>query len=289
MPRRGVTLIELLVAAAIVAVLAGLTTAGVQKARAAAQRAACGNNARQLALATHSSAARSGTLPPGTSHRYGRYPFASWITQLLDDLGEPARARVRDEDYANRKAFFGPNPHRSLAEPLVVVLCPAGSTMVVEPEPGHRAAVTYYLGVSGDRDGADDGMLYYGYPVALKEIRDGTSNTLLFGERPPDANGHFGWWYAGVGTGLDGAADHHLAARALNRTFRAPDCPFGPYGYTAGDSGDPCSSFHFYSEHPGGAHFAFADGSVRFLRYSAASVMPSLATRAGRESAPAID
>ena len=42
--------------------------------------------------------------------------------------------------------------------------------------------------------------------------------------------------------------------------------------------------FHFWSLHPGGANFAFADGSVRFLSYSADSVMPALSTRAGGET-----
>jgi prepilin-type processing-associated H-X9-DG protein len=42
---------------------------------------------------------------------------------------------------------------------------------------------------------------------------------------------------------------------------------------------------HFWSLHPGGAHFLFADGSVRFLAYSADSSLPALATRAGGESA----
>ena len=46
---------------------------------------------------------------------------------------------------------------------------------------------------------------------------------------------------------------------------------------------DPCGMFHFWSPHPGGANFAFADGSVRFLRYSAYSIMPALASRAGGE------
>jgi prepilin-type processing-associated H-X9-DG protein len=40
---------------------------------------------------------------------------------------------------------------------------------------------------------------------------------------------------------------------------------------------------HFWSLHSGGANFAFADGSVRFLRYEAAAIMPALATRAGGE------
>jgi prepilin-type processing-associated H-X9-DG protein len=41
--------------------------------------------------------------------------------------------------------------------------------------------------------------------------------------------------------------------------------------------------FHFWSLHPGGANFAFADGSVRFLAYSANPIMPALATREGGE------
>jgi prepilin-type processing-associated H-X9-DG protein len=42
--------------------------------------------------------------------------------------------------------------------------------------------------------------------------------------------------------------------------------------------------FHFWSPHAGGANFAFADGSVRFLRYSADHILPALATRAGGEA-----
>jgi prepilin-type processing-associated H-X9-DG protein len=41
--------------------------------------------------------------------------------------------------------------------------------------------------------------------------------------------------------------------------------------------------FHFWSPNPGGANFAFCDGSVRFLAYSADPIMPALASRAGGE------
>ncbi len=52
---------------------------------------------------------------------------------------------------------------------------------------------------------------------------------------------------------------------------------------TATGFADRCAPFHFWSPHSGGAHFAFADGSVRFLTYEAKSVLAKLATRAGGE------
>ena len=61
-------------------------------------------------------------------------------------------------------------------------------------------------------------------------------------------------------------------------------CSKGPFHFVAGRADDLCSAFHFWSPHPGGANFAFCDGSVRFLSYSADPVMPALATRAGGET-----
>ena len=45
-----------------------------------------------------------------------------------------------------------------------------------------------------------------------------------------------------------------------------------------------CDMFHFWSLHTGGAHFLFADGSVHFLNYGAAPLLPALASRAGGEA-----
>jgi prepilin-type processing-associated H-X9-DG protein len=60
-------------------------------------------------------------------------------------------------------------------------------------------------------------------------------------------------------------------------------CLPGPYAFASGDLNNQCDMFHFWSLHPGGANFLFADGTVRFLHYSAAPIMPALASRAGGE------
>jgi prepilin-type processing-associated H-X9-DG protein len=74
-----------------------------------------------------------------------------------------------------------------------------------------------------------------------------------------------------------------LGVRELRAAKYCPECPTGPYHFTSGDLANPCDAFHFWSLHSGGANFLFADGSVRFLKYQANSIMPALATRAGFE------
>jgi prepilin-type processing-associated H-X9-DG protein len=66
----------------------------------------------------------------------------------------------------------------------------------------------------------------------------------------------------------------------------APNCPLGPFPFRAGRDLDQCDAFHFWSHHPGGAHFLLADGSVSFFRYAGNPALPDLATRAGGEVTP---
>lgn len=286
MPRRsgGFTLIELVVVIAILGVLTGLTLGAIQKARAAAQRTACSNNLRQLGLALHGTHTATGRFPPGVRVWGDKYPCASWITRILPHLDNaPAYAEAL-ADYAGQPSFSGPPPHRNLARPLAVVLCPAGRKQVGTTAENTTAAFTYYLGVSGQSGAGRDGMLFYDSAVRLADVGDGASQTLLVGERPPSADNYLGWWYAGTGQQLDGSADFLLSTRDTNRTFRAPTCPRGPYSFQSGSTDEQCDMFHFWSLHPGGAHFLFADGSVHFLRYAADPILPALATRAGGET-----
>jgi prepilin-type processing-associated H-X9-DG protein len=175
-----------------------------------------------------------------------------------------------------------------------VLACPADPRV---PGPGQAQiskewiAFTSYLGVSGRDYASLDGVLYRDSRVSLNDVSDGTSNTLILGERPPSANLQYGWWYAGIGQAWTGSADLILGVREQNLLAVTQGSPCGPgaYPYSEGSFNDPCAMFHFWSPHGGGANFAFADGSVRFLSYAAAALMPAIASRAGGEAVSQAD
>src|SRR5205085_11528853 len=102
---------------------------------------------------------------------------------------------------------------------------------------------------------------------------------------PPSADFLYGWWYAGVGQAGTGSLDMLLGLRERRiRNSGTSGCAYGPYHFAPGQFDNQCDVFHFWSPHPGGAHFLFADGSVHFLAYAAAPLLPALASRAGGES-----
>ncbi len=286
--KSAVTLIELLVVLAIVGILIALTASAVQNVRAAAARLDCQNRMRQLALGLHQYAQTQRHLPPGCqsddSPKHAE-PFLSWHVRILPHLEQRSLHDEAIESFRQDKDFRKNPPHRlaTLAHPPFG--CPA------DPRT-HRAQVirsltrglTSYLGVNGTRASKEDGVLFLNSAVALDSIQDGQSNTLLLGERPPSADMVFGWWYAGWGQDKNGEGDMLLGTRVRNNDRRSPECPIGPHEFGPGRLSNQCDFLHFWSVHSGGANFAFADGSVRFLRYSANDVMPALGTRAGGES-----
>jgi prepilin-type N-terminal cleavage/methylation domain-containing protein/prepilin-type processing-associated H-X9-DG protein len=286
--RRGFTLVELLVVIAIIAVLIGILLPAVQKVREAAARTKCLNNLKQLGLALHAYHDASGSLPPGLSVHADRqkYPYLGWPARLLPYI-EHANLWARIEDaFATDPdpfSFWGHQPHTELiATPVVLWTCPSDGRLPGPNKGGsHLLAHTSYLGVHGVNQLRRDGTLFLDSRTQLREITDGTSLTLLVGERPPSSDFTLGWWYRGWGQNQEGSAEMLLGAREENTS--RPSCPPGPYHFGPGRIDELCDAFHFWSLHPGGAHFLFADGSVKFLTYSVDPILPALSTRAGGE------
>ena len=170
-------------------------------------------------------------------------------------------------------------------------------------------AATNYLGVSGTNAETRDGLFTANRQVRLTDITDGTSQTLLVGERgfrrgaltvidttENIDNLRFGHWFSAPGQ-RNGSVGVVLGTREVNflsGRSKLPwerDCPPGPYHFqpqrqirdVTGSIREECDLFHFWSWHAGGANFLYADGSVHFLAYTADEVLPALGTRAGGE------
>lgn len=288
--RYGFTLLEIVVVVCILAIAISLALAGVSAVRSAAARATCSDRLRQLALASHNFHGEFGRFPPGTGS--GRsaddpYAFQCWTARLLPFLGETSLWAEIQRAYSANPDFRNNPPHILKSRALPYFACPsdprtAGPATLMTPINGF----TSYLGVMGPSYRELTGVLFFGSRVSIGEITDGASHTLFAGERPPSADERLGWWYAGWGQQKDGSGDAVLGVQGFNQPIEPRDreCPFGPYRFTYGRIDDQCDAFHFWSLHPGGAHFAFADGSVRFLSYSADSVIVELSTRNGGEA-----
>jgi prepilin-type N-terminal cleavage/methylation domain-containing protein/prepilin-type processing-associated H-X9-DG protein len=288
-PRRhGFSLIELIVVLAILAVLVGLLVPAVQKIRSAAAKTACADRIRQIDLAFHNYHAARGALPPGMSLEYQSepYQYMSWRVRLLPYLEQDAIWREAVEAYRIQPNDFRVSPPHPFATVVRTFGCPSDARVQQAGIVRGTLPVAYssYLGVSGSRQSHHDGVLFVDSRIRLTDISDGTSQTLLIGERPHSADGILGWWYAGTGQSFDGSAAAVMSVRERVVSVWGLGCPPGPYSFGPGQFDNQCDAFHFWSPHPGGAHFAFADGSVRFLAYSADSILPALATRAGGES-----
>jgi len=285
--RPGFTLVEALLCVGIVGLLLGLVLAAVQSARVSAARLACGQRLGQIGLAFQMHHDSYHSLPPGTTHPelrtptpYGPpvapYPLLNWGARLLPFLEqEPLWAAITE-------AYAGGTTPADLGRfgmtPLKSFLCPSDPPLSLAPPLPHYVENSNFLGVAGRSSHRADGLLYLDSLVRLSQVTDGASNTLLVGERPANEFTRGGRWHGGWGNW--GVADSYLGVR---ETATPNTCTDAPYPYRRGDKADPCSAFHFWSFHSGGANWLFADGSVRFLPYSADGVLPALSTRAGGE------
>jgi prepilin-type N-terminal cleavage/methylation domain-containing protein/prepilin-type processing-associated H-X9-DG protein len=336
--RPGFTLVELLVVIAIIGVLIGLLLPAVQRVREAASRIKCANNLKQMALALHNYHDIYNGMPSGVDNFFHVHWHWSWFAKILPFIEQDNLYREADawaniqqtavhwpfpspsgtDGWANWSPWGGwvfglaqPGPNPALGKVMPLYMCPS------EPESRIIQAGTFngqivfmattsYQGVSGRNYLTNDGALGSDHQVNLLHITDGTSNTVLIGERATAKNQSmtFGIWFAGCGqrsqklSGDDeyrGSADVVLGVRELNTQTNGwtfiDSCPAGPYHFqpqgqikdTTGTLNPNCDQFHYWSYHIGGANWAYADGSVHFLSYAADSVLEAMGTRNGGE------
>ena len=282
----GFTLIELLTVIAVVGVLLSLLLPAVQAAREAVRRLSCANNVRQISLAALNHETQYRRFPSGIVSAQGKRPFATWLQELLPFVEQQA---IYDRATADYRVSVIPFQHRGMQTLIPLFQCPSdmASGSVFMTHYNRIVATTSYIGVNGTNYREKDGVFFLNSVTKTRDITDGLSQTLLVGERPPSPDFWYGWWYAGAGVSQSGAADMLLGVNELNdpRGSFLQSCPTGPYSFVPGDPKDQCATLHYWSFHPGGAQFAFCDGSVRFISFQANLIMSQHATKSGGEVA----
>jgi prepilin-type N-terminal cleavage/methylation domain-containing protein/prepilin-type processing-associated H-X9-DG protein len=304
---RGFTLIELLVVITIVGLLVALLLPAVQAAREAARRAQCQNNLKQISLALHGYHDAQGTFPSGFSlDRPGidpHMPGWAWGTRLLGGLEQGALYNSLNVS----QPFLFAAPNQTVIETrLSVFLCPSSgdrgpvsSGFIEQPifgldqlAPGQYVASAGSISLKGGngRIAQGDGVFFLNSREAIRDIADGSSSTLMIGERSRDVADST-WVGVSDPNSILCTKDNwpiKTCASAmfmvLGRTGPASDILYGsvPAGNTPNSSGAGADGFR--SMHPGGCNFLFGDGSVRFIKETIApNVFQALATRAGGE------
>jgi prepilin-type N-terminal cleavage/methylation domain-containing protein/prepilin-type processing-associated H-X9-DG protein len=332
--RKGFTLIELMVVISIISLLIALLLPAVQRVREAANRTQCLNNLKQMGLALQNYHGTYGSFPPALDARFQPMWHWSWMARSLPFLEQDNlyhQAIEFAQNTADPVVFDGTPGYASwspwggypfglgllpenpiIAAPVKIFLCPTDFSPRVFAVPTPYGsplpivqAVTDYQGVTGTNYFLQDGSLAVDAPVRYTDLSDGSSNTLLVGERANVKEITYGAWFSGCGQ-LDrslpkdsnqrGSADVVLGTREVNSQQSddviVNECPYGPYHFqppnlirdSTGIIQPACDQFHFWSWHPGGANFLMADGSAHFLPYNADTILPALGTRAGNEA-----
>jgi hypothetical protein len=294
----------------------------VQSAREASRRTTCANNLRQLGIAASAHVESKKRFPPGVEQWY----FNSAVSHrgiplfvfLLPHLEEAAV--VADWDYADPINNVNQGSASNAAVVLPVLLCPSDEipqNPTVFSGREWTYALTSYGGNGGSRSyfptrSTADGIFHTTgeasepeqdqAAVAPREVTDGLSKTLLFGERSHvDPNyatfnvedwgeqlSEWGWWGASTSRKMIG---HVTMSSIAPINYRLPFS----YEGRAGQS-PPAGSFGafqqyvelrmcaFGSNHPDGANFVFSDGSLQFLSSDTdLSAFRAMSTRAGAD------
>tara|TARA_R110002111_G_scaffold228511_1_gene289923 strand:- start:3925 stop:4908 length:984 start_codon:yes stop_codon:yes gene_type:complete len=284
----GFTLIELLVVIAIIAILIALLLPAVQQAREAARRSSCKNNLKQIGIALHNYHDTFSRLPPGIVEFYdsgdrGNWGWAAYILPSMEQSTLYNNLEISEISLA--EALDNPTMVSIMKQPLAAFQCP--STPVPEQTdrdinslsggPDVFLTISTYAGNGGSwrlykskaaaasasrNEGCVNGVFWSNSNVRFRDITDGTTNTIMVGERT--------WELTKLGTPLSfkGRTHPHAAhiygtATAASNTYYGMADVLGVGESHINGPGYPRNSFS--SSHTGGAHFALCDGSVRFI------------------------
>jgi prepilin-type N-terminal cleavage/methylation domain-containing protein/prepilin-type processing-associated H-X9-DG protein len=312
-PHHAYTLVELLVTITIIGILIGLLLPAVQIAREAARRASCLNNLHQVALAAQCYHDARGQFPAGV-HPFamvGNVPTGGtnlWV-EMLPYIEQPNL--FEKWDYLDNRNNVAGGMNATTAQVIKIMLCPTDP--MPRPPVSHftlanASAWTHgYYGLSSYGGNAGlrsfhpgaapdyaqmsrEGIFYIDSSVRLAEVSDGASNTFLFGERHhydpeydrrvsvvdpsrPTTLAEAGRW--GI-VGVPGGMAQVTNSTPVKINYQVPS------------DGDLLSldnrACAFGSGHKGGANFAFADGSTKFVSDTIRlPILQALSTRAGGE------
>ncbi len=305
--RRGFTLIELLVMLAIIGILVALLLPAIQAAREAARRASCANHLKQLALAALNHEQSHRHFPTGGwGHRwvgdsdrgFGRQQPGGWAfgvlpyieNQALHQLGRGATAEEKAEIFAQRNAtpisvLHCPSRREARSYPTAPGFSPinakTGPTTGRSDYAANAGTLSAGLVFAGPESLAQGDGNEFEWPdprsftgviglrseLSMAEIIDGTTTTLLFGEKsmnPLD-------YTTGADPGDRASAYSGFSLDLQRWTFSQPKEDEAEGRRDAGqwtpvqDRPGQTTPTRFGSAHFGGCQFAFCDGSVRFI------------------------
>lgn len=243
--RSAFTLVELFVVLLVIGVAIGFILPALLASREAGRRVQCLNNMRQIALALQNYHERYRVLPPGSVnssapvHHRRDGLHIGWCVQLLPYVEQSGVAMQVD----TRSSVYDPVNATAAVISLNFLKCPSGRGSATAAGLGVSSYAGCHHDVESPIDVNNHGVLYLNSRVRLEDVDDGTSTTLMLGEKriePSDLG-----WMSGT-------------SATLRNTGTPINAPLPP------EDEDRVGGFS--SRHPGGANFVFCDGAVRFLR-----------------------
>jgi len=255
--RSGFTLVELLVVIAIIGILIALLLPAVQMARESARRTQCVNHLKQLGLAFHNHHDILQKFPHGGINALDDTPCCqgehddrtqwSWPYQILPYIEQ-------------NNLYDNTNYGQVYRTPVEVYYCPSRRSAQGYGDQGY--ARIDYAGNAGTNGSGSNGVVRKrDQPrTAFQDIVDGTSNTMLVGEKQTDRT---------YGDGCcDDNENPYNPGWEVDIYRRGNSPPDHDRNHPETVLGVDSNSNLFGSAHPSGINVVLVDGSVRFISYT---------------------